>query len=149
MARSQVTFSKRENEKKRAQRKKDKAEKREERKANSDKGKELEDMMVYVDQDGNLVSTPPDPKEKRKIKAEDIELGVPRQREADPEDLIRRGTVTFYNAAKGYGFIRDHETQESIFVHANGLQIDISEQDRVSFETVKGAKGLQAVNVRK
>jgi cold shock CspA family protein len=149
MARSQVTFSKRENEKKRAQRKKDKAEKREERKANSDKGKELEDMMVYVDQDGNLVSTPPDPKEKRKIKAEDIELGVPRQREADPEDLIRRGTVTFYNAAKGYGFIRDHETQESVFVHANGLQIDISEQDRVSFETVKGPKGLQAVNVRK
>lgn len=149
MARSQVTFSKRENEKKRAQRKKDKAEKREERKANSDKGKTFEDMLMYVDQDGNLVESPPDPKERKKIKAEDIELGVPKQQEIDPADLVRRGTVTFYNAAKGYGFIRDHESQESVFVHANGLQIDIAEQDRVSFETVKGPKGLQAVNVRK
>ncbi|MFN3528733.1 MAG: cold-shock protein [Bacteroidia bacterium] len=149
MARSQVTFSKRENEKKRAQRKKEKAEKREERKSNSDKGKSFEDMLMYVDQDGNLVESPPDPKDRKKIKAEDIELGVPKQQEIDPADLVRRGTVTFYNASKGYGFIRDHESQESVFVHANGLQIDIAEQDRVSFETVKGPKGLQAVNVRK
>jgi cold shock CspA family protein len=149
MGRSQETFSKRENEKKRAQKKKEKDQKKEERKANSDKGKSLEDMMVYVDHMGNIVDTPPDPLKKTKVNADDIEVGVARQRPLTAEELVRRGTVTFYNAAKGYGFIRDHESQESVFVHANGLQIDIAENDRVSFETVKGPKGMQAVNVRK
>ena len=54
MARSQETFSKKENEKKRKKKKQDKQEKREERKANSNKGKSLEDMMAYINEKGNL-----------------------------------------------------------------------------------------------
>ena len=45
---------------------KEKREKAEERKANSDKGKSLEDMMAYIDENGNISSTPPDPGKKKK-----------------------------------------------------------------------------------
>lgn len=65
MASSQETFSKKEREKKRLKKKKDKVEKKEERQANAQKGQSLEDMMVYVDENGNLTSTPPDPRKRK------------------------------------------------------------------------------------
>ncbi len=106
-------------------------------------------MMAYVDENGNITETPPDPTKKKKvIKQEDIQIGVSRQAEADPADLIRKGTITMFNTSKGYGFIRDHETQESIFVHQNGLASAIKEGDKVSFEVEKGLKGLNAVKVK-
>ena len=62
---------------------------------------------------------------------------------------MRTGTVTFFNASKGYGFIKDSQTQESIFVHANGLAgITIGENDKVTFEVEMGPKGPNAVRVR-
>ena len=148
MGRSQETFNKREKEKKRLKKKQDKLKKKEERKSSSEKGKSLDDMLVDVDEEGNLSSTPPDPGKKKNIKAEDIEIGVSKQKEPDPEDLIRTGRVTFFNDSKGYGFIKDIETQESIFVHVHGLLDPISEGDKVTFETEKGQKGLNAVRVK-
>ncbi|MBJ6119254.1 cold shock domain-containing protein [Pontibacter sp. BT310] len=149
MGRSQETFSKKEKEKKKLRKRQDKEAKKEDRKANSDKGKGLDEMMAYVDENGNITETPPDPTKKKKvIKQEDIQIGVSRQAEADPADLIRKGTVTMFNTSKGYGFIRDHETQESIFVHQNGLASAIKENDKVSFEVEKGLKGLNAVKVK-
>ena len=65
MGRSQETFSKKEHEKKKIQKRKEKEEKREERKANSKKGKSFEDMIAYVDENGQLTSTPPDPNKKK------------------------------------------------------------------------------------
>lgn len=53
------SFSKKENKKKKARKKQDKAQKREERKSNNDKGKSLEDMMAYVDENGNLSTVDP------------------------------------------------------------------------------------------
>lgn len=61
MARSKESFNKREKEKKRQKKKMDKKEKMEERKLHSSKGKSLDDMLAYVDENGNLSSTPPDP----------------------------------------------------------------------------------------
>lgn len=148
MARSQETFNKKENEKKRLKKQMDKREKKAERQANSSKGKSLEDMMAYVDEDGNISSTPPDPSKKKAIKREDIELGAAK-RNTDPADLLRTGVVTFFNESKGYGFIKDQRTQESIFVHVNGLAGPIKENDRVSFETERGPKGLNAFGVKK
>lgn len=58
-----------------------------------------------------------------------------------------RGTVKFFNASKGYGFIKA-ETGEEIFVHVSGLVDDIREGDDVTFETKDGRKGLNAVDVR-
>src|SRR5690606_9841389 len=130
MAKSQETFNKKEKEKKRLKKKQDKEQKREERKNNSDKGKSFEDMLAYVDEDGNITFTPPDPSKKKVIKQEDIEIGVAKQEAPDPADLIRKGTVTFFNESKGYGFIKDQETQDSIFVHVNSLEEEIRENDK-------------------
>ena len=59
------------------------------------------------------------------------------------------GTVKFYNETKGFGFIVDDETGKEIFVHKTGLSETIRDNDRVSFETEEGRKGVKAVNVRK
>jgi CspA family cold shock protein len=59
------------------------------------------------------------------------------------------GTVKFYNETKGFGFIVDDETGKEIFVHKTGLSETVRENDRVSFETEEGRKGVNAVNVRK
>ena len=149
MGKSQETFSKKENEKKRIKKNKDKEEKREERKANAKKGQSLEDMMAYIDENGNISATPPDPRRRIVIKQEDIRIGVPKQEDIDPADLIRKGTVTFFNHDKGYGFIKDLQTQESIFVHINSLSAPIKENDKVTFEVEMGHRGSSAINVKK
>ena len=140
------TWNKKEREKKKRQNKKEKAEKRQERKES--KSADFESMIAYIDENGNLSSTPPDPKKKFNVKVEDIEIGVPKQEELSPEDLIRTGVVTFFNNDKGYGFIKDKETGESVFVHINSLSEPIKENNIVSFETEMGPKGLNAVNVK-
>ena len=142
------TWNKKEREKKRQQSKKDKAEKKQERKENTKDGNNLDSMIAYLDENGNLSSTPPDPRKKVNIKAEDIEIGVPKHEPMNPEDLIRTGTVTFFNNDKGYGFIKDLETQESVFVHINSLTEAIKEQNKVTFEVEMGPKGANAVNVK-
>lgn len=61
-----------------------------------------------------------------------------------------QGTVKWFNAAKGYGFIR-RETGEDVFVHFSAIQDSgyrtLEEGQAVEFEVVKGPKGLQAANV--
>lgn len=149
MGRSQETSNKKEKEKKKLKKKKDKLLKKEERKANTDKGKSLEDMFAYVDEDGNLTTTPPDPNKKKKvINTEDIPISTSKKEDVEPEDPIRKGTITFFNDSKGYGFIKDHDSQESIFVHINALEDTVSENDKVTFETERGQKGLNAVRVK-
>ena len=141
------TWNKKEREKKKQQNKKEKAERKQERKDNAKDGKSFDDMLAYLDENGNLSSKPPDPRKKIAIKLEDIEIGVPKQAPVNPEDLIRKGIVTFFNDAKGYGFIKDTETQESVFVHINSLKEEIKENNKVTFEIEMGPKGANAVNV--
>lgn len=149
MAKSKETFSKKEKEKKRIQKNKEKEEKKAERRANSQKGLGLDDMMAYVDEYGNITSVPPDPKMKLKVKAEDILVSVPKMEEPDPSELIRKGVVTHFNHSKGYGFIRDTETQESYFVHINQVEAEaINETDKVTFEIEMGPKGASAIKVK-
>ncbi|MCW3465340.1 cold-shock protein [Chitinophaga nivalis] len=148
MARSQETGGKKDKEKKKAKHRQDKLERKEERKANNSKGKSLEDMLAYIDEDGNITSTPPDPNKKREFNPEDIQLGVPKAVD-EPIDPIRKGVVKFFNESKGYGFIIDQQTQESIFVHINQLSTPIKEKDKVSYEVERGPKGLNAVQVKK
>jgi len=151
MGKSQETFNKKEREKKKRKKKKEKAERRAERKEQKKlealEGKPKEDNFMYVDEDGNLTSTPPDPKKKRKINAEDIVLGIPKKGEIDPADLIRKGVVKFFKEDKGYGFIVDPNTNESFFVHAKSLSEPITDRDKVTFEVEMGPKGANAVNV--
>lgn len=148
MGKSQETWNKKEREKKKQKNRQDKKEKKLERKENAKEGKTFDDMLAYVDENGNFSSTPPDPSKQRKIKLEDIQIGVPKQAPMDPADAIRKGTVTFFNESKGYGFIKDQVTQESIFVHANGLLDQIKENSKVIFEVEMGPKGPNAVRVK-
>jgi cold shock CspA family protein len=149
MARPNESSNKHENEKKKRQHKQEKQEKKEARKAN--KGVSFEDMLAYVDENGNITSTPPDPSKRKEINLEDIQLGVPRQdtAAAAPADGLHRGVVKFFNESKGYGFIIDQHTQESVFVHIRQLQEPIKERDKVVFEIEQGQKGPSAVNVKK
>ncbi|MDB5002618.1 MAG: cspA [Mucilaginibacter sp.] len=147
MAKSTATFSKKEKEKKRLKKSQDKREKAEDRKANFVKGKTLEDMMAYIDEYGNITSTPPDPTKKLKIKSEDVQIAIPKQADV-VQEIVRNGIVGFFNEAKGYGFIKDMQTQESIFVHVNNLTEPIKENNKVTFEIEPGAKGPTAVKVK-
>lgn len=61
---------------------------------------------------------------------------------------MKTGIVKFYNSEKGFGFIKDDETQEDIFVHRSGIRGMIRDNDNVSFEVERGQKGLNAVNVQ-
>lgn len=141
------TWNKRERENKKQQERKQKEERKKERKENAKNGKSLDDMMAYLDENGNISSVPPDPRKKIVIKAEDIEIGVPKQSEKDSANLLRTGIVTFFNHEKGYGFIKDSVTQESIFVHVNSSKDQLKENNRVVFEVEKGPRGLNAINV--
>ena len=142
------TWNKRERERKKQQKKTEKLERRQEKKLANKGSNDLESMLAYVDENGNLTSKPVDPKKRGFIKVEDIEISVPRQREVNPEDLIQVGIVTLFKVDKGYGFIKGLETQESYFFHVNSLIEPVQENNKVSFEVEKGPKGLNAVNVR-
>jgi len=62
---------------------------------------------------------------------------------------MQKGTVKFFNGAKGFGFITPNNGGEDIFVHSSGLiSVNINENDVVTFEVERGKKGLNAVNVK-
>jgi cold shock CspA family protein len=147
MGRSQESFNKKELQKKKEKKRQEKEKKRLARKEAEKKG-DLDSMIAYVDENGNITDTPPDPSTKTKTKAEDIEVSVPKMDASMKADPIHRGRLTFFNNSKGYGFIRDAETQESIFVHVNEFEDDIMEGNMVTFEIEKGQKGPAAVRVK-
>lgn len=148
MGRSTETFSKKEREKKKLKKQQEKREKSEDRKANAVKGQGLADMMAYVDANGNITSVPQDPGNRRKVSVDDIQISTSKQEDIEVE-VIRKGTVTFFNESKGFGFIKDIQSQESIFVHINSVGFAIKENDKVTFEIEPGQKGPTAVKVTK
>lgn len=146
MGRSQESFNKKEVRNKKEKKRKDKEKKRLARK---EAGKNsLDDMIAYVDENGVISDTPPDPDKKTEVELDDIEISVSKKEETE-EDKIRTGIVSYFNSAKGYGFIRDSVTRESLFVHINNVEGDINTDNRVTFEMEKGPKGMVAVNVKK
>lgn len=146
MAKSQETFSKKEKEKKRLKKRQDKAEKLEERRKNS-AGGGLDNMMAYLDEDGNIVDAPPLPTKKKEIDVNSIEIGVPKRE--DIVEVTRKGNIDFFNTDKGFGFIKEVGTNEKFFVHINGLLQEVKEGDLVEFDLERGLKGMNAVRVKK
>ena len=146
MSRSQESFNKKEVRNKKEKKRKEKEIKKLNRK-DGDKGS-FDDMIAYVDENGMITSTPPDPSLKKVINLEDIEISIPKSDPNQIIDPIRKGSVTFFNTSKGFGFIRDLETQESVFVHVNNLLEDIKEGNLVNYEVEMGQKGPTAVQVK-
>lgn len=147
MAKSQETYNKKEKEKKRLQKRQEKAAKTEERKSNPGSS-DFDSMIAYVDEYGNITSTPPDPSRKLKVVAENIEVSV-QKREDVYIDPIHKGKVDFFNSSKGFGFIREIGSDERYFVHVSGILQTVVEGDAVTFEVERGPKGMTAVSVKK
>ncbi|HWY09916.1 MAG TPA: cold shock domain-containing protein [Bacteroidia bacterium] len=61
---------------------------------------------------------------------------------------MSKGTVKFFNTAKGFGFIKDDESKNEYFVHVTSLLEPIKENDVVTFDLEEGKKGVNAVNVK-
>ncbi|MCO6482739.1 MAG: cold shock domain-containing protein [Flavobacteriales bacterium] len=141
------TFAKREKEKKRQQKKLEKQRRKEERKANATDGS-LESMMAYVDENGMLSDTPPDPNARVEIDASEIVLGIPPKEEGQ-EDPTKTGKLDFFDYNKGFGFINETGGQGRYFVHISNIQEEIREGERVSFELERGPRGMNAVRVKK
>jgi len=146
MGRSQETSNKKEVKNKKDKKRKEKEKKRLIRK---EAGKSsFDDMIAYVDEYGRISSTPPDPNKKIEVEAGVIETSVTKSEASQKSDFARKGVVTFFNDSKGFGFIRDMDNNQSVFVHANNLQEIIKENNIVTFEIGKGPKGLTALKVK-
>ncbi len=138
------SFSKKENFKKKLQKKKEKALRREERKENNDKGKTLDDMIMYVDANGQFTTTPPVKNDDEVVDLDNIQLGAA---PVEPEEKVKSGIVTFFNE-KGYGFITEDRSKENIFFHSNNCTEMVKKGNKVSFEIEKSPKGLSAVDIK-
>jgi len=148
MARSSETFSKREKEKLKLQKRKEKEQRKEERKASGNEGKSFEDMLAYVDENGNITSTPPDQTRRKVINEADIDL-TSRNKGGIVPPHLRQGTVKFFDTSKGYGFIKDEQSQEEMFFHHSSANFPVAQFDKVTFETEMGPKGMNAVRITK
>lgn len=146
MARPQETFNKKEKEKLKLKKKQEKQLKKDARKAG---GKSSEDMYVYVDENGHLTSTPPDPSKKIVIEAEDIEIGVPKKEDTDDVPTDRKGTIDYFDTSKGFGFIKEVDSNDKFFFHVSSLIDEVKEGNLVTYELEKGTKGMNAVRVKK
>mgnify|MGYP003574086366 CR=1 FL=1 len=61
---------------------------------------------------------------------------------------MNKGIVKFFNDSKGFGFIKEEESDKEYFVHVSGLVDEIREDDEVIFDLKEGRKGLNAINVK-
>lgn len=147
MARSHESFSKKDVRNKKEKKRKEKEQKRLARKEN-DKSGSLEDMIAYVDEFGVITDQSPDPAQKTSPKLEDIEVSVPKREAGPKEDPVRQGTVSFFDTSRGFGFIKDSQSRQDVFVHVNNLLEEIKEGNLVTFEVEMGNKGPVAVRVK-
>ena len=144
MAKS-VSYNKRDIEKKKQEKRLEKQKRKEERKANPGSGS-LDDMIAYVDENGVITDTPPDPVQKQKIDIDDIAVSTPKKEDiGEPEP--NKGRVEYFNADKGYGFIKSTSSVDKYFFHISSAPASIDEGDKVTFDLERGKKGLNAVNI--
>ena len=146
MARPKESSNKREKEKQRQKEKREKREKMEERRANQAKGKTLDDMLAYIDENGNITSTPPDPGKRKPVNAEDIDIGVPQRKEVD--DPVKIGKIDYFDGSKGFGSIIQNDGMK-VFFHINQTTYPVREGDLVNYTVERGPKGWNAVGVTK
>lgn len=138
MGQSQQTFRKKEIAKKKLQKRKEKEERKAHREDFNDKGKALEEMFAYVDENGNISDKPPI--KKYEFKEEDLIR-------PEVEDVYSFGKVSFYNEAGQYGFIRDTETRENVYFNFKILGFVLHQDQKVKFKSQSSRQGLQVTEV--
>ena len=139
-----ISYNKKELEKKKQGKKLEKQKRKEERKA-SGGSSSFDDMIAYVDENGNITTTPPDPGKKQKIDVANISVSTPKKE--DQEEVLMRGRVEHFNSEKGYGFIKDINSVEKYFFHISAAPADITEGDIVTFQTERRQKGMNSFNI--
>lgn len=137
-----ITTSKRDREKLKEQKRKEKQQRKEERQSSGPSS--FEDMIAYVDQFGVLHSVPQERIEEE-VDASHIEVSVPKQENV--EVAPHMGRIEYFNAAKGYGFVKDTDNGEKYFFHISSAPATITEGDRVTFEIERGMRGMNAVRI--
>ena len=138
-----TSFNKKELEKKKEQKRKEKLQRKEERKAGGSRS--FDDMIAYVDENGVITSTPPDPDKKKKVDLDDIVVSTPKREEM--EEIPLSGRVEYFNTDKGYGFIKNLSGTEKYFFHISNAPENISEGNMVTFELERGERGINAVKI--
>lgn len=134
------SFSKKEGNKKKAKKKQDKALRREDRKVHNNKGKSLEDMIIYVDKNGNFTSVPP-----HLQLEEDL---ISRTTNSNETSEIHSGMINFLHE-KGYGFITEDKTRDSLFFNYDVNSFPFKKNDKVSFKKESSLKGFKATQITK
>lgn len=144
MAGSQ-SFGKRENEKKKQAKRLEKQKRKEERQSSGPSS--MDEMIAWVDENGNLTNVPPDERDvvKTEIKLEDIAVSTPKKEDIEIEPF--KGRVDYFNADKGYGFIRETGSGEKYFFHISAAPAGITEGNAVEFELERGTRGMNAVKI--
>ncbi|MCR5077107.1 MAG: cold shock domain-containing protein [Prevotella sp.] len=137
-----ISNNKRELEKKKAQKKREKERRKDERRKNGPDS--FDDMIAYVDENGNLCDTPPTATN-TEVNADTIEISTPKQADIPKEQPS--GIVDFFDSTKGFGFIRPKDSDEKYFFHISNAPQDIQKGDKVSFILEKNQRGLQAVDI--
>jgi len=146
MAKSKETFNKKQKETKRLQKRQQKESRKQERESSKQKGLPLSEMMAYIDENGNLTNTPPEHGALRHLKRP---VNVRNNNVSTEESRhLRTGVVTFFNEAKGFGFIQDLASKERVFMHVSDLVDKVKEQATVHFEVERGERGLSARKIR-
>lgn len=59
------------------------------------------------------------------------------------------GKVKFFNLQKGYGFIKDNNSEDELFFHFSNTLDKVQKDDEVAFDLEKGERGWKAVNVKR
>lgn len=138
-----ISYNKKELEKKKQTKKLEKQKRKDERKAQG--GGSLDDMIAYVDENGMITNTPPDPGKKQKVNLMDISVSTPKKEEEEVVPL--KGRVEHFNQEKGYGFIKDMLSTNKYFFHVSNAPANLTEGSVVLFDTERGPKGMNAVNI--
>lgn len=138
------SFTKKEYTKKKIKKLKDKQLRREDRKDNNNKGKTLDDMIVYVDVNGHFTEVPPH------LQNRDADLAKAKraQESAVDPNADFTGIVT-YLSEKGYGFITEDNTGENVFFHVGQTTQTVEKHNKVSYKKEMTPKGYRAIDIKK
>ena len=106
--------------------------------------KTLVNVFAQTDENGFLQSTPQERK-KDSIGLENIQISTPLHDHLVLDTLKER--IEFFNADKGYGFIKDLASIDKYFFHISEAPSNIAERDMVTYEIERGAKGMTDVRL--